>query len=56
MPEISRWYHSNGRKQRGTEEPLDDGEEKNEKELEKLKQEKLIEKGVFVVTNGKINK
>ena len=26
MPEISRWYHSNGRKQRGTEEPLNESE------------------------------
>ena len=34
MPEISRRYLSNGRKQRRTEEPLDEGEEENEKELE----------------------
>ena len=26
QPQICRWYHSNGRKQRGTEEPLDEGE------------------------------
>ena len=25
-PQICRWYHSNGRKQRGTKEPLDEGE------------------------------
>ena len=26
QPQICRWYHSNGRKQRGTKEPLDEGE------------------------------
>ena len=26
QPQICRWYHSNGRKWRGTEEPLDEGE------------------------------
>ena len=26
QPQICRWYHSNGRKLRGTKEPLDEGE------------------------------
>ena len=26
QPQIGRWYHSNGRKWRGTQEPLDEGE------------------------------
>ena len=31
QPEIYRWYHSNGKKWRGTEEPLDDVKEESEK-------------------------
>ena len=33
---MCRWYRSNGRKQRGTKEPLDDGEGESEKAILKL--------------------
>ena len=33
QPQICRWYHSNGRNQRGTKEPLDEGERKEWKKL-----------------------
>ena len=31
QPQICRWYHSNGRKWRGTQQPLDEGEKESEK-------------------------
>ena len=36
QPQISRWYHSNGRKQRGTKEPLNEGKKQSGKASLKL--------------------
>ena len=40
QPQIFEWYHANGRKQRGTEEPLDEGEEESERASLKLNMKK----------------
>ena len=40
QPQIGRWCHPNGRKWRGTKEPLDESEEKSEKSGFKLNSQK----------------
>ena len=49
QPWICKWYHPNGRKQRGTKEPLDEGKEKSEKAGLKLniQKTKIIASGLM---------
>ena len=45
-PQICRWYHSNGRKWRGTQEPLDESEKESEKAGLKLNIKKKEDHGI----------
>ena len=56
---MCRWYYSNGRKQRGTKEPLNEGEEESEKAGLKLniQKTKIMASGPFTswqIEGGKV--
>ena len=48
QPQICRWYHSNGRKQRGTKESLDEGERVEGKSWLKTQYYKNKDSGIWV--------
>ena len=51
----SRWYHSNGRKQTGAEEPLDEVKEESEKAGLKFNIQKMKIMASSPITSGQIN-
>ena len=55
QPQISRWYHSNGRKKRGTKKPLDEAERRRWKIWLKSQYSKNKDHGIIPITSWQID-
>ena len=55
QPQIWRWHHPYGRKQRGTKEPLDEGERRVWKSWLKTQHLKDKDHGIHPITSGQID-